>query len=239
MPQTNSRMPAGQIVGFDVDLMNAIARTLGLVPEYRETAFEAIIPSVRAATSTSGCRRSPTPRSARSRPTSSRTSRRARCGRNGRVGGVDPNNACGLSVGVAVRRLCKRPRRFRRRAMHVRRRAAADRQGGVRQPGRSDRSADQRGSRCDVGGFAGDVVRDQDVAAANWKPAGEVFDSAPYGWPVAKGSGLARIAAEGARTPDPDRRVQDHRDDVGCREGHDRHTDDQRRDQVTATSMPV
>ena len=28
--------------------MNAIARTLGLVPEYRETAFEAIIPSVRA-----------------------------------------------------------------------------------------------------------------------------------------------------------------------------------------------
>ena len=38
----------GQIVGFDVDLMNAIARTLGLAPEYRETAFEAIIPSVRA-----------------------------------------------------------------------------------------------------------------------------------------------------------------------------------------------
>ncbi|MDT7795809.1 MAG: hypothetical protein QOD59_5250, partial [Mycobacterium sp.] len=39
---------SGQIVGFDVDLMNAVARTLGLVPEYRETAFEAIIPSVRA-----------------------------------------------------------------------------------------------------------------------------------------------------------------------------------------------
>jgi polar amino acid transport system substrate-binding protein len=28
--------------------MNAVARTLGLTPEYRETAFEAIIPSVRA-----------------------------------------------------------------------------------------------------------------------------------------------------------------------------------------------
>jgi ABC-type amino acid transport substrate-binding protein len=38
----------GDIVGFDVDLMNAVARTPGLVPEYRETAFEAIIPSVRA-----------------------------------------------------------------------------------------------------------------------------------------------------------------------------------------------
>ena len=39
---------SGQIVGFDVDLMNAMARTLGLTPDYRETAFEAIIPSVRA-----------------------------------------------------------------------------------------------------------------------------------------------------------------------------------------------
>jgi ABC-type amino acid transport substrate-binding protein len=35
-------------VGFDVDLMNAVARTLGLVPDYREAAFDAIIPSVRA-----------------------------------------------------------------------------------------------------------------------------------------------------------------------------------------------
>ena len=38
---------SGAIVGFDVDLMNAITRTLGLVPEYRETPFDAIIPSVR------------------------------------------------------------------------------------------------------------------------------------------------------------------------------------------------
>jgi ABC-type amino acid transport substrate-binding protein len=29
----------GEIVGFDVDLMNAVARTLGPVPEYREAAF--------------------------------------------------------------------------------------------------------------------------------------------------------------------------------------------------------
>ena len=37
---------AGEIVGFDVDLMNAVAETLGLVPDYRETGFESIIPSV-------------------------------------------------------------------------------------------------------------------------------------------------------------------------------------------------
>ena len=28
--------------------------------------------------------------------------------------------------------------------------------------------------------------------------AGEIFDSAPYGWPVKKGSALAAVAAEGA-----------------------------------------
>ena len=37
---------AGEIVGFDVDLMNAVAQTLGLTPDYRETAFESIMPSV-------------------------------------------------------------------------------------------------------------------------------------------------------------------------------------------------
>ena len=47
-PPNEFKDSSGQIVGFDVDLMNAVARTLGLVPEYRETAFEAIIPSVRA-----------------------------------------------------------------------------------------------------------------------------------------------------------------------------------------------
>ena len=47
MRPTNSRIPTRRIVGFDVDLMNAITRTLGFVPEYRESAFEAIIPSLR------------------------------------------------------------------------------------------------------------------------------------------------------------------------------------------------
>ena len=37
---------AGEIVGFDVDLVNAVTKTLGLVPEYRESLFEDIIPAV-------------------------------------------------------------------------------------------------------------------------------------------------------------------------------------------------
>jgi predicted Ser/Thr protein kinase len=40
----------GQLVGFDIDLMNAVTRVLGLVPDYRDTPFETILPSVVAGT---------------------------------------------------------------------------------------------------------------------------------------------------------------------------------------------
>lgn len=41
---------SGKIVGFDVDLMNAVAATLGLTPDYREADFAKIIPSVQGNT---------------------------------------------------------------------------------------------------------------------------------------------------------------------------------------------
>ncbi len=47
-PPAEFKDASGHIVGFDVDLMNAVTRTLGLVPDYREAPFDAIIPSVRA-----------------------------------------------------------------------------------------------------------------------------------------------------------------------------------------------
>ena len=42
--------PSGKIVGFDVDLMNAVAATLGLTAEYREADFAKIIPSIQGGT---------------------------------------------------------------------------------------------------------------------------------------------------------------------------------------------
>lgn len=42
--------PSGKIIGFDVDLMNAIAATLGLTAEYRESDFDKIIPSIQGGT---------------------------------------------------------------------------------------------------------------------------------------------------------------------------------------------
>ena len=41
---------SGKIVGFDVDLMNAIASTLGLTVDYREADFAKIIPSIQGGT---------------------------------------------------------------------------------------------------------------------------------------------------------------------------------------------
>ena len=49
-PPNEFKDPSGKIVGFDVDLMNAIAATLGLTPEYRESDFEKIIPSIQGGT---------------------------------------------------------------------------------------------------------------------------------------------------------------------------------------------
>ena len=40
----------GKIVGFDVDLMNAVAATLGLTVDYREADFAKIIPSIQEGT---------------------------------------------------------------------------------------------------------------------------------------------------------------------------------------------
>ncbi len=49
--------------------------------------------------------------------------------------------------------------------------------------------------------------------------AGEIFDSAPYGWPVKKGSPLAAVAAEGTRAPDRDRRLQEIASNWGVEAG--------------------
>lgn len=40
----------GQIIGFDVDLMNAIGKVLGVTPVYKEADFDKIIPSIQAGT---------------------------------------------------------------------------------------------------------------------------------------------------------------------------------------------
>ncbi len=185
---TNSE---GEIVGFDVDLMNAVARTLGLATEYRESEFDAIIPAVRDGALDVGMS-SFTDTLDRQQLVDFVTYFEAgTLWAQQRDSSIDPEAACGLRVGVAHSVL----------------------QETVEIPAKSD--------ACVAAGLAPieKVVftRQDDVTAAliageidamsadspvtgfaiklsggALVPAGEVFDSAPYGWPVAKGSPLAR-----------------------------------------------
>ncbi|WP_099249727.1 bifunctional serine/threonine-protein kinase/transporter substrate-binding domain-containing protein [Mycobacterium sp. shizuoka-1] len=180
----------GKIVGFDVDLMNAVARTLGLTAEYRETAFEAIIPSVRAGDFNLGM--------------SSFTDTKEREGAADFVtyfqagtlwaqrpgAAVDPDDACGLKVGVAyaaIQETTEIPAKSDacvaagkppiKKVVYTRQ----DDLNTALMAGEVDAmSADSP-----VTGFA---IK---TSGGQLEAAGEVFDSAPYGWPVAKDSGLA------------------------------------------------
>jgi len=180
----------GQIVGFDVDLMNAIARTLGLAPEYRETAFEALIPSVRAADFNVGMS-SFTDTKDREELVDFVTYFEAGTMWAQQAGSsVDPNNACGLRVGVqyaALQETEEIPTKSEEcvaaglppieKVVHV----SQDDLNTALINGEVDAmSADSP-----VTGFA---IK---TSGGALEAAGDVFDSAPYGWPVAKGSPLA------------------------------------------------
>jgi ABC-type amino acid transport substrate-binding protein/predicted Ser/Thr protein kinase len=180
----------GQIVGFDVDLMNAIAKTLGLAPDYRETAFESIIPSVQGAQFNVGMS-SVTDTAERQSTVDFVTYFQAGTLWAQRPGKpIDPDGACGLRVGAVT----------------------ASIQATKELPAKSDacvaaglapidKVVYQRQDDLTAALIAGEVdamTADSPVtgfaiklSAGKLEPAGAVFDSAPYGWPVAKGSPLA------------------------------------------------
>ena len=186
----------GTIVGFDVDLMNAVARTLGLKPDYRETAFDSIIPSVQANNFDVGAS-SFTDTIDREQKVDFVTYFHAGNLWARRAGTtVEPSAACGLKIGVA--------------------------QGGLQEskeiPAKSDACVAAGLSPIDMVVFtrqddltkalvAGEVnamSADSPVtgfavklSAGVLETAGEVTDSASYGWPVAKGSGLAESLRQG------------------------------------------
>ncbi|BBY73634.1 protein kinase [Mycolicibacterium parafortuitum] len=180
----------GQLVGFDVELMNAIARVLGLVPDYRDTPFETILPAVVDGTYDLGMS-SVTDTSEREELVDFVTYLEAGTQWARRPGtALGPNAACGLRVGVAEGTL----------------------QATEELPAKSDQctaagmpaiemvvhksqdevtaalirgEVDAMSADSPVTGFAIKLSRGDLV------PAGDVFDTAPYGWPVAKDSGMA------------------------------------------------
>lgn len=182
---------AGQIVGFDVDLMNAVARTLGVIPEYRDVAaFEDIIPEVQRGDLMVGASAISDTRE-REKVVDFVTYFQAGTLWAQRPGPpIDPNAACGLKVGVQSGSL----------------------QATEQIPAKSDACVatglkpiqevvftlhneltealingqiDAMATDSPATGFAIKLSTGRLVAA------GDVFDVAPYGWTTAKGSALS------------------------------------------------
>jgi ABC-type amino acid transport substrate-binding protein len=180
----------GQIVGFDVDLMNAVARTLGLTPEYRETGFEAIIPSVRAGDFNVGMS-SFTDTKAREESADFVTYFQAGTLWAQQVGhSVDPNNACGLRVGVQYAAL--------QETEQIPAKSDACVQAGAPPIDKVVYVSQDDLNKALMNGEVDAMAADSPVTGFAIKTsggaleaAGDVYDAAPYGWPVEKGSALA------------------------------------------------
>ncbi|OBG84466.1 ABC transporter substrate-binding protein [Mycobacterium sp. E802] len=190
-PPNEYKDPSGKIIGFDVDLMNAIAATLGLTPEYRASLFDKIIPSVQGGNYNVGMS-SFTDSKEREQQVDFVTYFKAGSAWAQKVGaGINPDDACGKKIAVQT----------------------ATVQDTEEMPARNQKCAE-------AGKPAINVVKfDDQTAATNavmlgqadamsadspvttfaikqsegkLEAAGEIFDSAPYGWAVQKNSPLAQ-----------------------------------------------
>lgn len=190
-PPNEFKDPEGKIVGFDVDLMTAISETLGLTPEYREVDFAKIIPSIQGGTLDVGMS-SFTDSKEREEQVDFVTYFSAGTLWAQPAGGeIDPENACGKRVAVQSTTV----------------------QETEELPARSQRCTDSGQSAIEIIPFDNQdavtnavVLGQADAMSADspvtlyaikqtngkLEPAGEVFDSALYGWPVQKGSPLAQ-----------------------------------------------
>lgn len=184
--------PSGKVVGFDVDLMNAIAQTLGLTVDYREESdFSKIIPAIQAGTYNVGMS-SFTDSKQREQQVDFVTYFSAGSLWAQRAGGqIDPTNACGKKVAVestTVQDTEELPAKTKactdagKPPIDVVKFDNQDQAANAVVVGQADAmSADSPVTLWAIKQAGGKLVQ-----------AGEVFDSAPYGWPVKKGSPLAQ-----------------------------------------------
>lgn len=181
----------GKLVGFDVDLMNAVAGVLGLTTDYKESDFAKIIPAIDGGTYNVGMS-SFTDTKEREKQVDFVTYFSAGTLWAQRPGeAIDPNNACGKKVAVQATTIQETDE------LPAKSKACVDAGKPEIQILKFD--GQDAVTNAVVLGQADAMSADSPVTAYAVKQsdgklegAGTIFDSAPYGWPVKKGSPLAQ-----------------------------------------------
>lgn len=181
----------GKVIGFDVDLMNAVAATLGLAAEYREADFAKIIPAIEGGTYNVGMS-SFTDTKEREKTADFVTYFSAGTLWAQRPGeAVDPNNACGKKVAVQATTIQETDE------LPAKSKACVNAGKPEIQIIKFD--GQDAVTNAVVLGQVDAMSADSPVtawairqSAGKLEGAGPMFDSAPYGWPVKKGSPLAQ-----------------------------------------------
>jgi polar amino acid transport system substrate-binding protein len=182
---------SGKIIGFDVDLMDAIAQKLGLKTAYTESTFDNIIPGITGGKYDIGVS-SFTDNKTREKTVDFVTYFNAGSQWAAAVGKtVDPDNACGLKVAVqtgTIQDTDDEPARSKKCV-------AAGKKPIIKL--KYDKQDDA--TTAVILGKADAFIADSPITAYGVKQsagklqlAGKIYDAAPYGYPMKKGSALPK-----------------------------------------------
>ena len=182
----------GKVVGFEVDMMNATAKVLGLSVSYRQSAFDRIIPAITSGTYDIGLS-SFTDTKEREKSVAfvnffnAGIQWAAPAGKD-----VTPNRACGLTVAVQTGTV--------EDTDDVPSRSHACTAAGKAAITELRFDSQDDATNAVVLGKADAMSADSPVTAyavkragGKLKTAGAVTDAAPYGWPIAKNSTLVPL----------------------------------------------
>ena len=182
--------PSGKIIGFDVDLMNAIASTLGLTADYREADFAKIIPAIQGGTFNVGMSSFTDTKEREASVDFVTYFSAGSLWARPKGSDIGPETACGKKVAVqatTTQEVTELPARSKactdagKPAIEILKFDGQDQATNAVILGQADAMS------------ADSPVTLYAIKQSNGKleQAGEIFDSAPYGWPVKKGSPLA------------------------------------------------
>ena len=182
--------PSGKIIGFDVDLMNAIASTLGLTADYREADFAKIIPAIQGGTFNVGMSSFTDTKEREASVDFVTYFSAGSLWARPKGSDIGPETACGKKVAVqatTTQEVAELPARSKactdagKPAIEILKFDGQDQATNAVILGQADAMS------------ADSPVTLYAIKQSNGKleQAGEIFDSAPYGWPVKKGSPLA------------------------------------------------